>query len=66
MTKDEDGLGMTGAEMVALAGSVAMCISNKMTPREICLMRTFFQAVASNLATIEYTDTLCKTKKFKR
>lgn len=66
MTKDEEGLQMTGAEMVALAGSLAVCISNKMTPHEICLMRTFFQAVASNLSTIEYTDTVCKTKKFKR
>ena len=65
MTKDEDGLEMTGVEMVTLAGSVAMCLSKKLTAKEVCLMRTFFQAVASNLSTIEYTDTICKSKKFK-
>lgn len=66
MTKDEDGLELTGEEMVALATSVALCLSKKLTQREVCLMRTFFQTVASNLATIEYTNSLCKTKNDKR
>ena len=66
MTKDEDGLELTGEEMVALATSVALCLSKKLRQREVCLMRTFFQAVASNLATIEYTNSLCKTKNDKR
>lgn len=62
MTKEEDGLDMTGAEMVALASSVALCLSKKLTAKEVCLMRTFFQTIASNLSTIEYTDTICKKK----
>lgn len=60
MTKDEDGLKMSGEEMVALASSVAICISKKLTPRELCLMRIFFQAIASNLSSIEFVDTICK------
>lgn len=63
MTKDENGLNITGEELVALAGSVAICLTKKLTPREVCLMRTFFQAIATNLSTIEFTDSICKQRK---
>ncbi len=65
MTNDEKCLEMTGAEMVALAGSVSIFLSKKLTPKEICLMRTLFQSIASNLSTIEYTENICRTKNLK-
>ena len=63
MAKEEKGLELSGKEMVALAGSIAIYLSCKLTPREVCLMRTFFQSLASNLSTIEFTDTVCKSRK---
>lgn len=63
MTKDEDGLKMSGEELVALASSIAICLSKKLTPREVCLIRNFFQAIASNLSSIEFVDTICKNRK---
>lgn len=62
MTNEEKCLNLTGEEMVALATSFSLYIAKKMTPKELCLMRTFFQAVASNLSTIEFTDTVCKNR----
>lgn len=62
MANEEKCLNLTGEEMVALATSFSLCIAKKMTPKELCLMRTFFQAVASNLSTIEFTDTVCKNR----
>ena len=44
---------LSGCELVALAGSLAIAISKKMCDEDLRKLRFFFNSVASNLAIIE-------------
>ena len=44
---------MSGTEMVSLAGSLAICLSNKFEKEDLHKLRLFFSTLSSNLAIIE-------------
>ena len=46
-------LDMSGAELVALASSLAICFAKKYEKEDLRRLRLFFQSIASNIATIE-------------
>lgn len=44
---------MTGAELVSLAGSLAICFAQKYDCEDLRRLRLFFQSIASNITIIE-------------
>ena len=53
MNNDKKKLELSGAELVSLAGSLAICFAQKYEGADLRRLRLFFQAIASNIATIE-------------
>ena len=55
--KDEGKvLDLTGAELVSLASSLAICFSKKYDKKSLNSLKMFFQSVATNISTIELQD----------
>lgn len=56
MEEDEQkkSLDLTGPEIISLAGSLALCLANKYDKKSLDSLRSFFQAVASNISIIEF------------
>lgn len=50
---DKKKLNMTGAELVSLACSLAICFADKYEKEDLCRLRLFFQSIASNITIIE-------------
>ena len=49
-------LEVSGAELVSLACSLAICFAKKYDKNGLCSLRLFFQSVASNISIIELQD----------
>ena len=49
----ERKIDLSGCELVALAGSLAIAISKKFCDDDLKTLRTFFNSIASNLSVIE-------------
>ncbi len=46
-------LDLTGAELVSLAGSLAICFAEKYDKDDLRRLRLFFSSIASNITIIE-------------
>ena len=46
-------LELSGAELVSLASSLAICFAKKYEKEDLCRLRLFFHAIASNISIIE-------------
>ena len=44
---------LSGCELVSLAGSLAICIAEKLCDEDLRKLRFFFNSISSNLAIIE-------------
>ena len=44
---------MSGAELVALAGSIAICLGDKFEKEDLRKLRCFFSSISSNIGIIE-------------
>ncbi len=53
MNNGKRKLDMTGAELVSLAGSLAICFAQKYDCEDLRRLRLFFQSIASNITIIE-------------
>lgn len=62
MEEEKKKLNLSGAELVSLAGSLAICFAEKYDKDDLKRLRLFFQAIASNLSVIEQEGL---TRKFK-
>ena len=51
--KKERKINLSGCELVSLAGSLAICLSEKFCDEDLKKLRFFFSSVSSNLAIIE-------------
>lgn len=47
-------LEISGNELVALATSLALCISKKIDKSDLCLVRAFLSSLSTNLTLIEF------------
>lgn len=59
-------LDIESCELVALASSLAICISQKYSSSDVCTIRQFLATLVSNLALIEHQDKYCKSFKDKK
>ncbi len=55
----EDKINMKSEELVALASSLAVCISKKFSDCDILTIRMFLNTLSTNLSLIEYNNKLC-------
>ena len=49
----EKRIHLSGIELVALAGSLSICIAEKLCDEDLRKLRFFFSSISSNLAIIE-------------
>lgn len=54
---------MTAQELVALASSLAIALSQNFEMSELCTLRLFFSTLTSNLSLIEYQSKVCGPRK---
>lgn len=61
--KNKQTLDMSAQELVALASSLAIALSQNFEMSELCTLRLFFSTLTSNLSLIEYQTKACRPRK---
>ena len=63
MEEKDNKLTMKADELVALASSLALCLSKKYSLSDLCTIRQFLSTLSSNIALIEYQSKICRLYK---
>ncbi len=59
----QNKINLSSSELITLASSMAICLSQKLSPSDLCLLRQFLSTLTSNLTLIEAKDKFCNFKK---